>query len=489
MGIFCEDKFLKKYIFFTAAILFAFCLAICTSAGTAVTFIEGEGPATGVYTIKNMASGKYLNAFDVKYAMDGYAYTDKRSGEEGENILLIQQDDGTYLIYPQSEEGKYAFCMPNERGERISKSAKITENSYFKINSTEGGYVISHGDSVIGTTDGTKLYTMSLVKSEGYIAADSQHWDIIPVGLSQFDLKTVAEKVKLYGTSAVYAITKPAYMKNLATWTSSDDTALMIDDDGSFCALKAGKVTVTATIGNESRSIEVEIVDDDAFTWYSQHLAVGGGWHGGELANVYFYSGALKRFIISGYNRGLDWMDTGCALTSVAIVLNNLGARYVAGYDFRFEADGNLEADPYTVALANSGNRGLTTARGTLYNNPIMINIKQIAESFTLYGQPLEAVRSYGVTRQRLKEELDKHPEGVIVSMDNTYNGSHHIVVTECINPSEKNPEKYRFKIYDPAGQIRSEGENVIFEESASYLLRYRYYHMRSIIVFNLLEE
>ena len=178
-------------------------------------------------------------------------------------------------------------------------------------------------------------------------------------------------------------------------------------------------------------------------------------------------------------------MDTGCALTSTAIVLNNLGARYENGYDFRFDADGNLEADPYTVALANSGNRGLTTSKGTLYGNPIMINIKQIASSFTLYGRPLEAVRTYGVTKKQLKEALDEHPEGVIVSMENSYNGSHHVVVTECVNPEENNPEKFRFKIYDPAGQVRAEGDNVLFEESVSYSLRYRYYHMRSMIVFN----
>ena len=71
-----------------------------------------EELASGIYTIKNQADGTYLNAFDFAYAKDGYAYTAKYSGEEGENILLIRQDDGTYLLYPQSESGKYAFlCL------------------------------------------------------------------------------------------------------------------------------------------------------------------------------------------------------------------------------------------------------------------------------------------------------------------------------------------------------------------------------------------
>lgn len=465
------------------------CFVLGTVAFAEVSFPVGEGPESGVYTIKNKASGEYLNAFDVKYARGGFAYTDVRSGEEGENILLIKEDDGTYLMYPQSEAGKYAFSMSNTPGERIEKSSELDGGSYFSICGGADGYVISNGELVLGTTDNSELYRMTLVKSENFEGKDSQLWEIVPVALSSFELKTVAEEVKLYSVGSVYAITKPSYMGKLAKWTSSDDTALMIDDDGSFCALKAGKVTVTATIGNESRSIDVKIVDKDAFTWYSQHLAKGGGWHGSELANVYFYAGAHKRFIINGYNRGLDWMDTGCALTSCAIVLNNLGARYEDGYDFRFYADGDLEADPYTVALANSDNRGLTSSKGTIYGNPIMINIKQIASSFTLYGQPLEAVRTYGVSKKALKEALDAHPEGVIVSMENSYNGSHHIVVTECVNPEEKNPEKYRFKIYDPAGQVRADGDNVLFENSASYGLRYRYYHMRSMIVFNFVPE
>jgi len=476
---------LKKYRFLTAVLLvlvFAL-LSIAVSAKEALP--TGEGPESGVYTIKNKATGLYLNAFDMKYAKGGVAYTEKYSGEEGENILVLKQKDGTYLVYPQSEAGKYAFTMPKSLGEHISKSAEISDNSYFEIKKAEGGYVISKGEYVLGTTNKSTLYRMTVVESEEYNGEESQLWEFEPVTLSSFELKTVAEEVKLYSVGSVYAVTKPAYMKNFVKWSSSDDTALMIDDDGSFCALKAGKVTVTATVAGESRSVDVKIVDKDAFTWYSQHLAKGGGWHGTELANVYFYAGAYRRFIINGYNRGLDWMDTGCALSSCAIVLNNLGARYVGGYDFRFEADGNLEADPYTVALANSSNRGLTSSKGTLYGNPIMINIKQIASSFTLYGQPLDAVRTYGVSKKNLKAALDEHPEGVIVSMENSFNGSHHIVVTECVNPNETNPEKYRFKVYDPAGQIRSEGDNVLFENSASYALRYRYYHMRSMIVFN----
>ncbi len=476
---------MRKYIFVITAFLLLLCLSFGIFADTTVSVPLGEGPESGVYTLKNKASGEYLNAFDVRYASGGFAYTDTKSGEDGETVLLLKQEDGTYLLYPQSEAGKYAFCVSDGVGERVSKSAKITESSYFSVSSVGDGYVISSGEYVLGTTNGNRLYQKTIVETENYTAADSQVWELSPLSLSSFELKTVAEEVNLYGVSAVYAITKPAYMSKLVKWSSSDESMLMIDTDGSFCALKEGNVKVTATIGDESKSIDIKIVDKDAFTFYSQHLPTGGGWHGGELANVYFYAGAHRRFIIRGYNRGLDWMDTGCALTSVATVLYNMGARYEKGYDFRFDADGNLEADPYTVALANTGNRGITSASGTLYGNPVLISIHQIASQFKLYGQPIKAVRTYNVSKKTIKEALDAHPEGIIVSMDNSYNGSHHIVVTECINPDETNPDNYKFKIYDPAAEIRSEGDNVLFENSISYVgLRYRYYHMRSIIVF-----
>lgn len=472
-------------MFFVAVFLFS-ALLLC------VAYAE-EGLASGIYTIKNKADGTYLNAFDVAYADGGYAYTAKYSGEEGENILLIQQENGSYLLYPQSESGKYAFCVSDSAvGTRITKSEELTSGSYFYISGDENGYVLSTADGkVLGVTEKQALYRMQLVLTEEYTGADTQLWVLESMPLSSFELKTVADEIRVNSVSAVYAVVKPAYLRNFVTWSSSDESILMIDDDGTFCALSAGTATVTATINDVSESIDVKVVEKAAFTWYSQHLAYDGGWHGGELENVYFYSGSYKRFIINGFNRGLDWMDEGCALTAVAIVLHNLGARYEDAYDFRFEADKNLEADPYTVALANTNSRGLTESKGTLYYNPILINLRTITSNFTLYGQPITSTQTYSVTKKRLKEALDAHPEGVIVAMKNTYNGSHYIVVTECVNPTAEDPNDYRFRISDPSGlHGTSDGDDVLFEKSISYVtMRYRYSHFVSMIVFDIVPE
>lgn len=446
--------------------------------------------ANGVYTVQNVASGENLNAFDIQYAKNGNAYTDKASGEEGENMLILLQEDGTYLLYPQSEAGAYAFCASGV-GKRVSKRKELTENSYFRIVPAEGGYIIQTADgNVLGVSGKDTLYKKQLVLTETAGDTDTQKWVFSPVSVSSLELKIVAPKVAVHSVSAVYALTKPSYMKKNVQWSCSDERILLLDDDGSFCALSEGRATVTATIDGLTESIEIEVVDADAFTYYSQHHTVGGKWNGEDLSKVYFYAGAYKRFLINGYNRGLDWMDEGCAITSVATVLHNLGARYADGYDFRFEADGDLEADPYTVALANSGNRGLVGEKGTLYYSPIMMNLRAITSKFTLYGQRLESKTVYGVTKAKLKAQLDAHPEGVIVAMKNSYNGSHYIVVTECINPDAKRANDYKFKIYDPSGLHRYDGEDVLFEKSISYVtMRYRYGHMIEMIVFDFVPE
>ena len=473
----------NRRILFILLLSMVFCVIACAETETGVL-------ASGVYTVRNVASGEYLNAFDLQYAKNGNAYTDTSSGEEGENMLVLLREDGTYLLYPQSEAGVYAFYASGT-GNRVSKSEECTVDSYFTIAAAEKGYMIRTADgNVLGVSASETLYRKQLVLTEVPSDSDTQKWEFDPVPVSSVELKTVASRVAVNSVSAVYVQTKPAYMKRYVEWSCSDERILLLDDDGSFCALSAGTATVTATIDGISETIDIEVVDADAFTYYSQHHTVGGKWNGEDLSKVYFYAGSYKRFLIPGYNRGLDWMDEGCAITSVATVLHNLGARYEKGYDFRFAQDGHLEADPYTVALANSNNRGLTQGTGTLYYSPIMMNLRTITSNFRLYGQRLKAKTIYGVTKAKLKAQLDAHPEGVIVAMKNSHNGSHYIIVTECVNPDAARASDYKFKIYDPSGLHRYDGEDVLFEKSISYVtMRYRYGHMIEMIVFDFVPE
>ena len=301
-------------------------------------------------------------------------------------------------------------------------------------------------------------------------------------------LKTVGERVNVNSVRNVYAIVTPSHLKEQIEWSSSDESIVLIDDDGSFCALSEGTATVTASVGGLTESIDINVIDKDGIAWFSQHLTADGGWRGDDLKDVYFYSGVHERYIINGYNRNIDWMDEGCAVTSVAMVLYNMGARLTEGYDFRFEKEGNLEVDPYVASLGNSNNYGLTTSSGTIYGNPISLVNSAVSANFTLHGRPIKVTQYNYVTKQAIKEQLDKHPEGVIVGMRKP-GASHYIVFTECLNP-EAAPSDYRFMMYDSAGLRRSQGDYVTFEQSISYAsLGYRFASMTCMRVIDIVPE
>lgn len=468
---------------------FGILLLLCVMLAVLPAAANDGGVESGVYTVCHTESGLYLDCFNHAYAAGGYAYADRASGRDGQMIYFDRQADGTYLLYPQSENGGFAFRIENnEIGARIEKSEKIDELSYFDVTAENGSVRISpHGSPlVLGVSAKQKLYRKTLFTLEE--AAGGSAFTLSPVAVTSLSLKTVGENLRVNSVGTVYAVITPACMKKNLRWSCSDEAVLLLDDDGSFCAIGTGEVTVTAAVGDVSASITFTVTNAPAFTFYSQHMTAGGGWHAEELRDISFYAGAFKRFIIPGFNHGLDWMDQGCGITSIATVLHNLGARYNDGYDFRFEADGNIEADPYTVALANTGNIGLTEESGTLYGNPILIYLSNITSRFTLYRRPIVATETPISSVKAVRDALKEHPEGVIVYMQYGEN-SHYAVFTECLNPAENNPAYLRFRIYDPAATLRGFGDNVLFEESMSYMTGYRYGSVVKMITFSLKED
>ena len=94
-------------------------------------------------------------------------------------------------------------------------------------------------------------------------------------------------------------------------------------------------------------------------------------------------------------------------------------------------------------------------------------------------GKSIKTSTYYYANKKMIKEQLDLHPEGVIIGMDSRYMGSHYIVITQCINPDAQNPNDYQFLVCDPAAYNPKDGNNVLFEQSTSYKdFYYRYYDM-----------
>jgi hypothetical protein len=168
------------------------------------------------------------------------------------------------------------------------------------------------------------------------------------------------------------------------------------------------------------------------------------------------------------------------------MVLNNMGAVKTKGYDFRSGQEGNLIADPYTVALANSGAFGSENTTSTLSGNPIYMRWSYVAEQFNVNGKKVILNKVYSPSTSKIKTILSEHPEGVIVQLS-TSKKNHYIVFTECINPTERSNSKLKFLVYDSAAYTPETGANVPFEKSTSYVYEgYRYSNIKSVMYFTL---
>jgi hypothetical protein len=435
----------------------------------------------GVYHIKNTSGGKYLDTYDVKYDSNGHAYTAKRSEQDGQDFKISYLGEGKYSITAMSEGGVYSLYTSDGELKKQKDSEHV-----FSITAYGQGYVIGSEDKVLTENISKSRYGDSLVGTKEFDGSASQIWELERVNATGMTISSSAKRVKLYSITKLKAAVVPAYLTENVKWSSSDESIVIVDEHGSFCALREGSATVNAVCGDFSVECVVEVRSDTAYTWYSQHNMYSGGWDAAQLNSLYFSAGgSYKRYIIDGYNGKQDWMDEGCAIASCAMVLHNLGATMTDGYDFRTDTQGNLEADPYTVSLANSRSTGSTTGSGCLYNNPIYIANSSIASAFKVDGKSISADVSYSPSKKAIKEALDEHPEGVIVKFKKGYN-THYIVFTECINPDAEKSSDYEFIVCDSAAYDAEDGDHVAFSECSSYKNSYyRYSNMIQLITWN----
>lgn len=486
---------LKKFSGFTALCL-AVMLAVLPFAGVAYAQEEEPLVTDGIYNIVNASSGKLLEAFDYKFDYQGRMHLDVRRNVPAQDFAIVSHSDGTYSICPQNDEGEYMMEYRAGTGEGASiykSNANDQSNRFFISKNPDGTFrlrpVNAASFSLAESKTNFAHYYYSLCELQKHSLDDAQRWKLeltdkkIEISI---ELNKHYDTVKQYSVNDLYAVVTPAAYSDKVEWSSSDKKVAIVDDSGSYCAFSKGDAVITATVAGKTDSCTVTVSDKDAFTWYSQCNMYTGGWNAVAVKDLYFYAnGVYKLFMIDGFNSKTDWMDEGCALCCAAMVLRNLDARMTEGYDFRSGQSGNLESDPYTCALANTYNEGSRTGKGVLNYDPIYTAMSLITSRFKVDGKAVTPTTYYYVTKQMIKEQLDKHPEGVIICMESSYRGSHYIVVTECINPDAENPNDYQFVVCDPAAYNPEDGNNVPFEESTSYKeLYYRYYHMWTLITY-----
>lgn len=211
--------------------------------------------------------------------------------------------------------------------------------------------------------------------------------------------------------------------------------------------------------------------------WYSQ-LDATGNWCSNLLDNTYVGSDNIPIMInYSSNNSSNCKMAEGCAIASVAMVLHNMGASFTNelepsaedntyekiravylknGFDMRRITDSYyLDADPFTVFLANNGlythhmvydstNNKYIFANST--GGSVTLQWETVAERFGV----VENIR-YSPTSAQIVSLLQQHPEGIVAVMKRT-NGAQHVVVMTKYNSDGT------ISIYDPGTSLKTKG-------------------------------
>ena len=449
-----------------SAVAFMLMLFTCVCA----TFVGAEGDAAvadgGYYTISYKTDKRYLSV-----SSEGVFSFD---GEIGGNSLFKIESvrQGAYILRPLSlDVDAYLSSERNELGMYLCEDDE-SDTVRFDISVRDGVYALSVGSLGMTVTETEQGRVLDF-------SGESAEWIVREYKPESMSLSLASLTTRPYTTyTDLRAVISPSYLANYIEWNSTDRSVAIVDDDGLFCALAEGEAVISASFGAYTLKCEVKVTEEASYAWYSQNNVSTGGWNGDALTSLRFSSGGVsKRFALNNSGKYSDWLSEGCAICSIAQVLNNMGARYEKGYDLRSGIDGNILADPYTVALANVGHKGPERANVTLWGNPILARQSQIANSFKVDGKNVTVQIKYSVSKLAIKQALDKCPWGVVVCFNNSAYGPHYITFNKCLNPDAENPNDYIFTVSDPASVDAYNAADVIFEQSYSYQkLRYRFY-------------
>ncbi len=461
-------------------------------------YAEQTSVRPGVYRIKNAYSGKYLDVYRESSKSAGKTYCATfAEKDEGQIFLVDAAENGTYTLVPQNDGGDYALTWHGDDKKdsvvltKVSAAEKSNE-TLFDIMPCGDGFSIAlpfeNGRSeVVAELTTVSVFGDVQVGIAPYDSSNtSQIWYFEKVETEKIGVAYNSTSVRLYSSGEFFAKKYPYDLIDDVVWSSDDNRVLMVGTDGRYCALECGTVTVTATADGVSASFTVEVSDNEAFSWFSQNNVYTSDWSASELEGLKFGS---TLFAVDDPNGNkYSWIDVGCALCSVSMVLRNMGATLTTGYDLRTGQTDNLAADPYTVALANSGNYGVESVKEKMYGNPVNMNWRVTAARFNVDGDDVSYRRVYGVGKATIKKLLDQYPQGIIAELS-LGNNTHYIVITKCLNPEEKNSSKLRFAVSDPAAYKAEDGDNVAFEDSTAYKMGYRYSSIRSIITYERVSE
>lgn len=252
--------------------------------------------------------------------------------------------------------------------------------------------------------------------------------------------------------------------------------------------------------GGNNYPYTVETSFQPVYKWYTQmtgHSDTYGyyTWNTHLLNQLYFPDNDYEPGIPFLGASNIDYrMEEGCAIASFAMVLRNIGVK-MYGKDLRTGLVGYMEADPYTVTLANLNLDGTetkvsnsqttpyleynsSTQRWNYYNvtdDPMIYRSARIGTAFELDMEVQPQTLNNATVAQKvsaIENALEYSPCGVIVHVKKG-NYEHYLVVVG-VNPqySSSDPIENKFIVCDPATSVDAKGNNVSFDVCYSHTER-----------------
>ena len=141
------------------------------------------------------------------------------------------------------------------------------------------------------------------------------------------------------------------------------------------------------------------------------------------------------------YSNGMNtsWLScfstAGCMLASYAMILHNMGKKTTTSkYDFRTDTTGRLEADPFTVMMANTNWPSISASNNKYIANttqdPVYVYHNRIASTFGMTANRLYFSGNDQNIAYTIAYYLVEHPEGVAVTF-NSGSRYHTVVFTQ----------------------------------------------------------
>lgn len=216
--------------------------------------------------------------------------------------------------------------------------------------------------------------------------------------------------------------------------------------------------------------------------WYGQFVSKddnGVYWNDDKLYNLKISAYDTSSDVMARVTRSFfvdekesnetHWMKRGCGIVASAMILRNLGAT-TNNYDFRTDYSGELQADPFTVMLANSKVDGTklksnptylyipngTSEPDNLVSDETVAGFKMKNFVFIDNGNnPVSLDKISAAQETALRNAIEKY-NYVLIYFNGKDFHMHFMVLTELKSGSESFAD--RAIVFDPAGRTYSAG-------------------------------